>query len=250
VVDSHPIITDRESDSIPITTDGHANADVAARVLDRVLDSLRRAEIDRRLDRRRAAPDALIGDGNRDRCPPRERAKSLHETTASQYGRIDPVRQAAQLLDRRFRVVADRLELRDDPLVLDPLPRQPKLDLDRHQPLLGAVVKIALEPTALAFGGALRPIRLGSDALQADPSLHELIAPLRYRYLRALAPARPSATVTSPPSTESTIRCLARAPNIGGRAIAFSFDRGDGTIRPDSSPKNDDTGEAAATLRR
>ena len=63
------------------------------------------------------------------------------------------MRQAAQLLDRRFRVVADRLELRDDPIVLDLLLRHPKLDLDRHQPLLGAVMKIALEPTALAIAG-------------------------------------------------------------------------------------------------
>ena len=63
-----PSSADREMDSIPVTTDGHANAYVAARVLDRVLDRLRRAEIDRRLDRRRAASDALIGDGDRDRC--------------------------------------------------------------------------------------------------------------------------------------------------------------------------------------
>ena len=156
LVDSHPIINDREMDSIPVTTDAHANAYVAPRMLDRVLDRLEPSRNSRRLDRRRAASVPSSSTEIADRCRRSQASGGVHKTAASQHGRIDAVRQPAQLLDRRLRVVADRLELRGDPIVLDLLLRQPKLDLDRHQPLLGAVMKIALEPTALVIGGRPR----------------------------------------------------------------------------------------------
>ena len=158
VVDSHSIITDREMDSIPVTTDGHANAYVAARVLDRVLDRLRRAEIDRRLDRRRAASDARIGDGDRDRCASSqvsaERSRDRRFAVRADRCRAPGCAAPRPPLRRRRRSPRAAPAIRSSSMLLL---RHPQLDLDRHQPLLRAVMKIALEPTALVIGGLHDP---------------------------------------------------------------------------------------------
>ncbi len=94
------------------------------------------------------------------------------ETSVGEDGREDPVRELAQLrrrlCEQRVREVEppDRLEV-DARLELraDEAERQP----ERDQPLLGTVVKVALEPSALGVPGG-HDARLGGTQLLEAPT--------------------------------------------------------------------------------
>ena len=58
--------------------------------------------------------------------------------------------ERAQLLDRRLGVLDDLVEPGRDRAGAGLISRQPELDLDRDQPVLGAIVEIALQPQPLA----------------------------------------------------------------------------------------------------
>ena len=55
--------------------------------------------------------------------------------------------ERAELVDRRLGVLDDLVEPGPEGAGAGPISRQPELDLDRDQPVLGAVVEIALTNT-------------------------------------------------------------------------------------------------------
>jgi hypothetical protein len=95
-------------------------------------------------------------------------------------GPVEPARELAQLLDRASDLRHSLVEQPDcavragTELVLRMAKRQP----DRHQPLLRAVVEIALDPAALRIAGRDDPRARGLDLLelpaQLDPQPHDL----------------------------------------------------------------------------
>jgi hypothetical protein len=60
-----------------------------------------------------------------------------------------PCPERAQFLDRRLRVVEDLVKQGCHGICAGLLSRQRELDLDRDQPVLGAIVEIALEAQPL-----------------------------------------------------------------------------------------------------
>src|SRR4051812_7762460 len=85
---------------------------------------------------------------------------------------MQAVGELAQLVERRFELAAQPIELGggDDLAVVHPLREQPELEPDRHQPLLRAVVEIALYSSSLCPSGrrhaALRGLQLVHQRLQ------------------------------------------------------------------------------------
>ena len=72
---------------------------------------------------------------------------------------MDPARQLAQLRERLgelvARLVTSSAAAGSSP---DPVLQQPQLQRDRHEPLLRAVVQVALEPAALRVAGGDDPL--------------------------------------------------------------------------------------------
>ena len=133
---------------------GDRQARARAGVLGRVLDRLDRAEVDGRFDGRRAPADPRVDDVDVDHSCSCRRTKGITETALEQHGRVDAVRKATKVGNRCRRVVCDLLELRRDLGVVDPRAEELELDLDCHQPLLGAVVEVAFDlPTFCLTGG-------------------------------------------------------------------------------------------------
>ena len=147
-------------------------------VLDRVGERLARDVVGDGLDlRRRAVARRLELD--RHRGGPREilerRGQALVEPRRAQARR-----DRAQVADRRRDLVHRRVERRGE----DPrLPGQralqpPQHDPERHEPLLRAVVEVALEPPALLVAGLRDPrarrLDLGQLEAQLDPQAAEL----------------------------------------------------------------------------
>ena len=68
----------------------------------------------------------------------------------AEHGRVDAVRQVSQLVDCELEFGADRLELSCQVPIQGALLGEPKLDHDRRQALLCAVMEVSLElPTCL-----------------------------------------------------------------------------------------------------
>ena len=63
------------------------------------------------------------------------------------------MRERAQLFDCRRRIDPDRLELLNEIIRRRSILHHRQLDLNGHQPLLGPVMKIALQTSSLAFRG-------------------------------------------------------------------------------------------------
>ena len=79
-----------------------------------------------------------------------ERAERLVEAVVAQLRRVDAVPERAQLLDRRLGVVDDLVEPGRDGAAPAWSRASAELDLDRDEPVLGAVVEVALQPQPLA----------------------------------------------------------------------------------------------------
>ncbi len=138
-------------------------------VLDRVRDRLAGDEVGGRLD---ARGDALARrvDLDRDRRRPREVAQRGREPVVEPR-RAHAGRDLAQVADRRADLVHDLVERRREHLRLA-RQRQlqaTELDAERDEPLLGAVVEVALEPAPLLVAGLddPRPRRLDLGELDA-----------------------------------------------------------------------------------
>ena len=126
-------------------------------MLPRVLDCLGCAKVDRRLDFRRATSDPFVDDLDRERRPAGERAQTVADAALAENGRVDAVRECAELIDRGGRIVADLVHLGPYRRFVYAVAEQSELDLDRHQPLLRAVVQVALQPEALVLGRSHDP---------------------------------------------------------------------------------------------
>lgn len=122
-------------------------------MLCRVLDRLTDAEVDRRLDRGRGAPDALVHNVHRNRRAESERPERIGQAEVMQLGRIDAVRERAHLLERGLRVPLGGVKPLDQLPVVGQLPRGLEAYLQRHETLLRAVVEIAFETPSLALAG-------------------------------------------------------------------------------------------------
>ena len=122
------------------------------RVLGHVRQRLRHHEVRRRLHR---LGQPLAGRGlqlHRHRGAMRERLERGVEPAVAEHCRVDAARQLAQLLERRVELGRGR---REQLLGLagrsrQPGARHPQLQRHRHEPLLGSVVEVALEPAPLA----------------------------------------------------------------------------------------------------
>jgi len=68
--------------SVPTDDDGHVRA--GSRVLQRVLDGLERAEIERGFDRRRATTDPFVLHLDWSRCPYRRRTERIRDAAIAQ----------------------------------------------------------------------------------------------------------------------------------------------------------------------
>ncbi len=130
-----------------------------AACFDDVLEPLQAAEVDGALELLRVAADAVRHDLRGDRRVQGGGTQGLAEALVGEQGGIDPVGQRPDLLERLGHLRPERVQL-DQPAFLV-LPhqvlRQLELDPERHEPLLCAVVEVALERSSLA-------IRAGGDA--------------------------------------------------------------------------------------
>ena len=149
-----------------------------ARVLDRVGEALAGDEVGGGLD---VPAEALVAAPSRRRAPGRGvRARGRRVPGRVELGRRKPARQLAQLVDRHGdlgdRAVERRARAlrRGGELVL----RVAQRETDRHEPLLGAVVEVALDAPTLLVGGRHDPrprrLDLGQLATQLDPQPGDL----------------------------------------------------------------------------
>ena len=90
-----------------------------------------------------------------DRRARRERLERRAEAALGQQRRVDAARELAQLLDGQRRLLAclgdqrrGRLRVRREPRL-----GHAERERQRHEPLLGAVVQVALDPAALGVAG-------------------------------------------------------------------------------------------------
>ena len=132
----------------------------------------------RRRSRRRARPARAAGSRGLARSPwsaTAERVASELERGGEpvlEHGGMDAARQLAQLRERqrrarRSRVVTQLLRRR---VVADAALEQPQLQRDRDEPLLRAVVQVALEPPALGVAGRDDPLARRLAARPAGPA--------------------------------------------------------------------------------
>ena len=111
-------------------------------------------EVDRALDLRGVAPDAFVLDRAAQRRAPRGRAQRLDQPAVAEHRGVDAVGDGAHLVDRLVHLGAEQLELGRGlrRLVLEAFALQRELDAQRHEPLLGSVVHVALDPPSRLVG--------------------------------------------------------------------------------------------------
>ena len=139
--------------------DGHAGC--RPRVLDRVLQRLRAAEVHRRLGLGRIAAESVGVHRRRYRGAASDRAQRVSEPGAREQRRVDPARQRANFVDRLVDVVLQSVKHLGARGILarERGGRQSQLQAQRQQPLLRTIVQIALDLLArvLLGGESARP---------------------------------------------------------------------------------------------
>ena len=159
---------------------GRGDADVRrVGVLGDVRERLGHDEIGRRLDRRRQPPIRDGADRGRHRRPLGEGRDRVGQAGLGQDRRVDPAGELAQLLDRELELRrglvgrGDRLGVLAGPSG-EPSPDAAQRERDRDEPLLGAIVEVALEPTALLVGRLDDPRPRAADLGLDGPHLREV----------------------------------------------------------------------------
>ena len=144
----------------------HVDAPGVARgVLGDVRQRLGDDEVGGRLDRRRRPRRHVDLDGHGNRRPRRERRQRRVEAAVVEDGRREPADEVAELDDRRLRLpvrAADELARRLG-VVLELLAREAEVEPERDEPLLRAVVEVALDPPPLLDRGVDRAARVCSS---------------------------------------------------------------------------------------
>ena len=129
-----------------------------ARVLRDVGERLARDEVGGQLHGIGEPLARLARHRRRDRRAVRQRVERGREPVL-EHRRVHPARELAQLGQRLGELGARRRDqLRGVGVVADPVLQQAQLQRDRHQPLLRAVVQVALEPPALGVAGGDDPL--------------------------------------------------------------------------------------------
>ena len=143
-------------------------------VLDDVGERLGDHEVGRRLDRRgqpvrRGISDSSIGIGRR----PASASRAPCESAVGQHGRVDAARELAQLLERELQLLlrADHQALGGVGVLAHAALRQAQRQRHRDEPLLGAVVQVALQAAALGDAGLDEPLARGAQLLHARAQL-------------------------------------------------------------------------------
>ena len=120
--------------------------------------------------------EALVGPlehVDRHRGAARDVAQRRTEPAVGEDGGMDAAGEVAQLADRALGLVAGLAdELERVLAAVQPLARDPQVQGDGHEPLLRAVVQVALQPPALAVGGGddarLRGAQVDHARVQLD----------------------------------------------------------------------------------
>ena len=121
-----------------------------------ILDRLGHEEVRRRLDRCRVAPAGSLADLDRKHRRIGERGKCGSESSLTQDRRVDAVCKIAKLDEGGLGLVGRVCEQRsglDFAVGLSARACDPQLVGEGKQPLLGAVVEVALEPAPLDISG-------------------------------------------------------------------------------------------------
>ena len=88
------------------------------------------------------------------------------QAAVAEHGRMDPARELAQLLERLRQLLAGALERRARlGLVAAAAGGEPQVERERDEPLLRAVVQVALEPAALGVARLDDPRARGGEIL-------------------------------------------------------------------------------------
>ena len=128
-------------------------------------------EVGGRLDRRRE-PAVLDVDLDRDREPVGQLADGRREAAVGEGGGVDPAGERAKLpeavLELSVRVVEQLRELR---VRIGAPVRAPEREAEGHEPLLGPVVQVALDPPPLLVGRLDDPRPRRPDLLELGPQL-------------------------------------------------------------------------------
>ena len=175
--------------------------------------------------RARAAQRRRVGDvdADRDRAAGGQRGQRGVEAAVGEDGRVDAADQVAQLgerlLDLAVRVLQGGGGLR---VARRLAPGGAQLDAEGHQPLLGAVVQVALDAAALLVGGTDGGRAGLASAARPGPR------PARPAPAPAVRPRRPRRAAT-PRAASAPLRTIASDPAWTTRAPsqASSERRGD-----------------------
>ena len=198
------VVADLDGDAAVQAPDGDRGVR-RLRVLGDVGQRLGDHEVGRALDRSREPLVALARRASRAAARASERLERGLEPAVGEHRRVDAARQLAQLLEAGVELLLRLVEqLRE--LAVRALARRAQQQGERHEPRLGAVVQVALEPPALGVAG------LHDPCPRRTQLLHELRDVLRNRPPRnangvsqaamkaaqqAASPAPARATVTS-----------------------------------------------------
>ena len=153
-IESLAVVDDLEDERLAFFPHPQGDRGPVPGVLGCVLDGLQAAEVDRRLGFRRVAAgrDGLHRDGPRG--PAGHGRKGGRQPLLGEQRRVDAMRQAPQFIRRLPGIGAEfGEEVPGLPRVaLGELGGQAQLDGQGGEPLLGAVMKVALDPAALGVG--------------------------------------------------------------------------------------------------
>ena len=166
-------------------------------------------EVGGRLDRRRQPLGRRLDDLDRDRGAAGEPAQRRREAAVAEHDGVDAAGQLAQLGGRR-RELGHRLveQLAGHLRVgVELAARQAQVHGERHQPLLGAVVEVALDPAPLGVAGVDDAGARGAQLLDLGAQLG--LQPLVLQGERA---ARHPARVDQPPLVGQEARSQIIAP--------------------------------------
>ena len=169
---AHAVVLDLDHEH-PVVAQGANRRLRCLRVLDHVRESLAGDEIRRRFD---VGREALLGRSDRHgkRNPRGQRLECRCETPLREDSRMNSLRKLTQLLEGDLELVRSRLQQLVDlgiALLAESPLRASELERQRNEPLLGAVVEVALDPAPLLVGGGDDPCARLLDHLELSPHL-------------------------------------------------------------------------------
>ena len=132
-----------------------SNAGLGARttMFDDVLECLEAAEVDVAFDRLRVPTEPISVDRYRDRRTPRRRAQARGESPQAEHLRVLVPGHGSDLREGRVELLAELVDARAIRGPIGLFRKQAEVDPDADEPLLGAVVQVALDAQPLVVAG-------------------------------------------------------------------------------------------------